>query len=1025
MQHLRNVAWQLTHHARSSCVIQWVVLIVCLLLSSLAGAADPAGNYSFRSYGPDQGLRNQAVTSLAQDRAGFLYVGTEDGLFRYDGEHFLPLGVDDGLPAAGVTLLHATRQGQLWVATLKGMVAWSGVTRDLKVRGVLLPDEQVLGIASSDAGRLLVSTVTGFFEGDARRLLRVPGIPRKPGASWLAAEGSQALIATNGWLYRRDATGHWHSRMLIPSAASEAAQAIVQDARGRIWIRGRQMLLRLDRFDAPVEDLSARLPGAAVQKGELYLDRAGRIWAPTNHGVAYFEGDAQYLIDVAHGLPNEWATTLLVDREGSLWVASEGVHRLRGRLAWTAFTRSQGLPSDTVWAVARDRAGTLWVATNRGVAHGSASGWVPLPLTQDRSFYAFAESASGDLWIGGNSGHLGRNTLLFRARGASSFQSVPITSAIGPSTVNSLAFGPDGALYVATMAHGMHRISHEGAGFKAEAVRLPGGAPDEQINQLARDRNGRLWAAGMRGLVLYDGVRWRRFGTGDGLREQQIETIAPVAGANALWVSYWNVHGLTRVVAGATGAITASQVTQPDTLVADTIYSVGANRQGVLWLGTAMGLKLWRKGRVERFGRADGLPSDDASANALWADANGDVWFGMANGLAHFEAAHDPGPAAPPSTLVTAVQDGRGRALAAAIPRVAWRDRALTFRFAVLSFLDPSRLQRQVRLLGFEDAWRDTGVSEARYTGLLPGHYQFQVRARYGVGQFGAVANRMIVVLPPWWLTWWFLGLAALGAVTLSVLIIRWRLSRLRRRNVQLEALVTARTRELQVANVALEEASMVDPLTSLKNRRYLSMFMPEEVARCLRLQRDHPPDAHNIDLCLLMVDLDHFKSVNDTYGHAAGDAVLRQVGEVMRATCRDSDVVVRWGGEEFLILARNADRNQVNVIAAQVCDAVRSHAFDLGDGVVLHKTCSLGFTAFPLLPEQPGKFSWEQAVELADQCLYAAKNSGRDGWVGCLMQGVAPANGGVVHAMHDIAGYGACLVLSSFPEDQALQWKQ
>jgi ligand-binding sensor domain-containing protein len=482
-------------------------------------------------------------------------------------------------------LLHATRQGQLWVATLKGMVAWSGVTRDLKVRGVLLPDEQVLGIASSDAGRLLVSTVTGFFEGDARRLLRVPGIPRKPGASWLAAEGSQALIATNGWLYRRDATGHWHSRMLIPSAASEAAQAIVQDARGRIWIRGRQMLLRLDRFDAPVEDLSARLPGAAVQKGELYLDRAGRIWAPTNHGVAYFEGDAQYLIDVAHGLPNEWATTLLVDREGSLWVASEGVHRLRGRLAWTAFTRSQGLPSDTVWAVARDRAGTLWVATNRGVAHGSASGWVPLPLTQDRSFYAFAESASGDLWIGGNSGHLGRNTLLFRARGASSFQSVPITSAIGPSTVNSLAFGPDGALYVATMAHGMHRISHEGAGFKAEAVRLPGGAPDEQINQLARDRNGRLWAAGMRGLVLYDGVRWRRFGTGDGLREQQIETIAPVAGANALWVSYWNVHGLTRVVAGATGAITASQVTQPDTLVADTIYTVGANRQGVVGHG--------------------------------------------------------------------------------------------------------------------------------------------------------------------------------------------------------------------------------------------------------------------------------------------------------------------------------------------------------------------------------------------------------------------------------------------------------
>lgn len=174
-----------------------------------------------------------------------------------------------------------------------------------------------------------------------------------------------------------------------------------------------------------------------------------------------------------------------------------------------------------------------------------------------------------------------------------------------------------------------------------------------------------------------------------------------------------------------------------------------------------------------------------------------------------------------------------------------------------------------------------------------------------------------------------------------------------------------------------------------------------------------------------MTVDLDHFKSVNDNHGHAAGDAVLRQVSTVMRAACRASDVVVRWGGEEFLILARNADRYQANRLAAQVCEAVCSHPFDLGNGVVLRMTCSLGFTTFPLLRGQPEKFGWEDAVELMDQCLYAAKKSGRDGWVGCLAQdAVSTEADGAMGAIQDLAGYGPCLVLSSFPGGRVPLWK-
>jgi len=244
--------------------------------------------------------------------------------------------------------------------------------------------------------------------------------------------------------------------------------------------------------------------------------------------------------------------------------------------------------------------------------------------------------------------------------------------------------------------------------------------------------------------------------------------------------------------------------------------------------------------------------------------------------------------------------------------------------------------------------------------------------------------------------------------------------------NVQLESLVSERTRDLAAAYQALEEASMVDPLTGLKNRRYLSAFMPEEIARCLRQQRAAAAgrgEDRNIDLCVLMLDLDHFKAVNDTHGHGAGDAVLRQLGEVLRATCRDSDVVVRWGGEEFIVLARNADRQQIHVMAAQLCDSIRNHPFDLGNGVVLHKTCSLGYTAFPLLRDDPERLGWEQSVELADQCLYAAKSSGRDGWVGCLPVQPGSADEGT-GTVRDMPGFGPCIVRSSFGDGCDLHWK-
>ena len=131
------------------------------------------------------------------------------------------------------------------------------------------------------------------------------------------------------------------------------------------------------------------------------------------------------------------------------------------------------------------------------------------------------------------------------------------------------------------------------------------------------------------------------------------------------------------------------------------------------------------------------------------------------------------------------------------------------------------------------------------------------------------------------------------------------------------------------------------------------------------------------------LLDMDDFKSVNDEYGHAAGDQVLVQIARVLDDAGRASDVVVRWGGEEFLILSRQVDRDGAAVFAQRIRERIRNTAFEVGDGVRIHRTCSVGFATYPLVATRPDWGSWEYVVGLADMAAYMAKRSGRDAWVG------------------------------------------
>ncbi|WP_167088741.1 ligand-binding sensor domain-containing diguanylate cyclase [Massilia frigida] len=982
----------------------------------------PKARFSYRSYGAEHGLNNVGVLRLIQDRQGFIWAGTEDGLYRYDGYRFDAFGLKEGLPSTVMTALLEDGSGVLWAGTHGGLARYDG-HRFMPVKASSgLPAVSISALAHGKAG-LFAATAQGPYRGDIRSGF-------SPLANWPGGEATailQSRASPSLWIGRWNGEAHmlawrdgrWHDIPVPEGKPDERVDALAEDGEGRIWARTPTSLWLL-RADGSRFDLAATPIPLVSSRGYLATGKRGDLYVSTDHGLLHRTGEQWEITTGKNGLPGApWP--VLEDREGSLWIGSVGLHRLLGRGILHAYTTSEGLPYDVVWNVFRDRDQRLTVGTSHGLAVSDGAQFRTIKGTEDNMIRSIVQGPDGSIFLAGVPG----NEILRYSPSSGALTRQVISAGTPAKRTFRLLAARDGSVWASTDGAGLWRADSGAAQLHFEQVVLPGGSASEYISDVREDTRGRVWVAAQNGPAVLENGTWRRFTSSDGLRDSSVSYIVALRNGDFL-LPYFDPLGMARVRYENGKLHVLEHYDAASAQSPDKVYLAGEDALGRIWLGGGQGIDLLTPQGSRHFGATEGLIGEDTAAMAFLADKDGDTWFGTTKGLVRFDQkAFAALPADQPlrTTLLRTRIGGIDYPAAAREVRVT-ADNTFEVRYTGLSFVGEGKIQYRERLLGRETAFNITDSRDARYSGLAHGNYRFDVSARIGPnGAWGPATSFAFQVLPAWWQTWWLRGIAAIGTLLLLMLGYRWRVGRMRDENVRLEKLVAARTEALQQANAALQESSMLDPLTGLKNRRFLSVLMPEELAHTMRQQRsrEHAADAgaaRNIDLCVFIVDLDHFKMVNDEHGHAAGDNVLRQVAEVMRHACRASDVVVRWGGEEFLIVARNTDRDHAHLLASQVCQAVRSHQFDLGNGVVLHKSCSVGFTAYPLLPGAPERFDWEQALELADQCLYAAKNSGRDGWVGCLPQ---QALGG--EPMQTLPLFGPCIVLSSWNDNRQVKW--
>ena len=1008
--------------------------LLCLPLPAQArpGPQRAQGRYSFRTYGIQEGLGNISVLSMHQDREGFLWVGTEDGLYRFDGQAFQMFGTADGLPSSYIVETVEGGSGGLWVGTFAGLAVREGDHFKAVPASGGLPAEPVQDLSVDADGRVLAAMPSGVYQAQAPGSESFNALGAWPGGQATAVAGGKAgaiwAASFDGRVARVLAfgSGAWKPLEGAVGFGLERIDGLAQDRSGGLWARDAHHLWTKRPGSARFEQVLPA-PPAITARATFRLASDGSLFVPTDQGLWILKNGQWTVMDQRTGLPTDTVRGAVLDREGSLWVSTKGISRLLGRGLWRSYAPEDGLPDSVVWTIFRGRDGTLYTGTDRGLAKAGIHGWEAIPATAGQVIRTAVEAPDGSFYLGSTPSRVlhwnpktGRVDAIYASE-----------SGLHGKRLFRLLLDGDGILWASTEDAGLYRADTRAAKLRFEQVKLPGGTPDEYVNGLTLGASGRLYASGADGLAVLDHGVWRRYTKADGLKSTIVAYALELRSGEVL-VGYFESSGLSRMRPGPDGALRVEPPNALDEALArEKVYMLGEDGKGRPWIGTGRGVFVATGGTVQHFGLRDGLVSEDIDNMAFLADPQGDVWVGTSGGLARFDAQAFQGAPAPPATVFLSCGFGGQAVDPASSPDIRHGQNTLEARYAGLSFIAERSLQYQVRLDGLESDWHLSDAREARYPALAPGRYTLQVRSRIADGAWGEPAVLSFTILPAWWQAWWFRSLALLAFIGAVLAVIRWRIAALRRHNQELEALVHQRTAELESANEALQTQSLTDSLTGLKNRRYLGVCMPEDVAQVRRVHRelrDHRRDRlhTNVDLALVMVDLDHFKEVNDTYGHAAGDHVLRQVAEILQEATRDTDTVVRWGGEEFLVVARNAARKDAVVLVERIRSRVEAHAFDLGDGATLRRTCSVGFALMPFLCAEPEYMTWEEVVDVADHCLYAAKRSGRNGWVGILPgQEVPSAELGkhVASRLPELVETPLVEVVCSFPDAAKLDW--
>lgn len=773
---------------------------------------------SFHYWQREQGLPQNSVRALAQTTDGYLWLGNDDGVVRFDGVRFVSFGLREGLNSGPVQTLFGDNSGALWIGTAGGgLTCWKDEKFTTYTMHDGLPADSIMALAEDNEGRLWVGTKAGLvawrdgrestltnaveFRGETITTL----YKDRAGMMWLGATGMGVFQYKDG-----------HFVPLTGAAVEGLLQdphCLVVDRKNRVWIGvGDDMVLCRDG----TQWQPYRIP---FHQSKVYINSLaeatdGTVWAGSaSEGLFQFKDGKIQPINAGSGLSDNLVESLLVDGEGGLWVGTHGgLNRLHPRNLF-AFGQKEGLGYGAVQSMAEIGPGTIWA--------GKASDGLYV-------------------WEGGNFGRL-------TAAGM----------ALAGPQVNSLLLAGDGSCWMAGTRGLLHFKIPESAANKAELF------SDVHGTAMAEDQAGELWVGTREGEI------WRRHGKAWTQESAHAQT-HPITAIGQdregfMWIGSEG-GGLDRFKGGQ-----HFHFDKQSGLLSDLIRALYFDEQGTVWIGTAGGgLSRWRHGSLFTFTTREGLP--DNTISQLLEDEEGRLWLGSSRGIACVSTNEleelaagkipDISPVVygraegmlseectggfSPSGLKTksgllwfstmkgiVVVDPRSREADTAPPKIVLEEvlldgvpdsefhvlataaasetlhispgqHRIDFRYTGVRFDSPERVRFRYRLDGLDPDWIEAGTRRsALYNYIPPGYYSFRVAARNADGPWVETGTVLgLTVLPHFWQVWWVILLAAVAvlfAVAGAARVMEKRKSQHRLKRLEQEkALERERTRIAQ-----------------------------------------------------------------------------------------------------------------------------------------------------------------------------------------------------------------------------------
>ena len=997
--------WQ---RARWNAITYWSFSIVCLLsiyLPIIAHAAGVPTPSALRDYAVDrwtsaQGLPHNSIRGLLQSPEGHLWFGTWEGLVSYNGLEFAVLDRSSkpGLLDNGIGAIYLDRNGALWISDSRGNVGRREANGQLRFwpRPAELPQVLIQALTMDRNGKLWLlyeSRGLGSLDPDGTFHYEPPPADsplRLANARMVLDNQNRLWIGSFGGLLYRDLDGDGVTRRVADDfglpASGLAWPYLAPD--GRLWIAAEDSLYRMEDGH-PV--FKYRVPDNGRLTAMLQ-DRNGQFWLGTEN-LGLFRLTDRYGIErLADNLdlPGGRITAIFEDAEGSIWVgANGGLFRLRETL-FSNFTMRDGLSGNYIRSVMEDQRGRLWIASTGGLDRMDADRSlhaIHLPTTSGNppSALSLAEDHQGHVWVGTYVDGL------YRLGDDGDIRRYGAEQALPAGNLRAIAVDDDDVVWLATQ-RGVARLEGD------RARMIEGENAPDGLTTALNSQPGALWIGTIEGARVLRGSKIERINT-DALGGGR-----SIFGFCRLGEDMWIVsdRGLYRYRFGKLARVGLEQG-----MPVDAMFEMVPDQAGNVWITSNRGvmrtthaaLDAVADGRsarieVERYNEMDGMISAQANGSsgpAAWLRRDGTLWVATSNGLSTLDPARlktNSQYSAPPTVIESLRLAGEPLPLGAASEGISLPGgKRVSVGYVGLSFVLPERIIYRTRLDGLDRDWIERGRQRnVEFIGLPPGDYALHIAAAHPGGAWGESSVAWRFHIEPFW---WqrldvrsFAALLALGFLVGAYLIL---VRRYRSSNLRLSQLVDQRTEDLklqaerlQIADneksillkqlvqqsEAFEKQAREDVLTGLPNRRAFD----DALGHALEWAR-----VGNRPLTLAMLDVDHFKNVNDQHSHSIGDAVLREVGRLLSGASRVSDVSARVGGEEFALLFHDTSLEQ----AQMTCERLRQRFHEQRNwaGVA---GLQINFSAG--LVQWRGELESGQAMlQRADDALYQAKQSGRD----------------------------------------------